>query len=213
MAVDLNNLSTKTLVELFNLVSDKPTKKFESKEAGIKRLTKALADANSEVFDAGNSEYDVRMIITDTDDEGKPGFIDADGMLVVIEPVTSPAIDDELTMLKFKGNENLIKESDLKPIPAEPAKKTNKRDRSAASREVGRQSPLLGKTLTLVRAANPKRLKSRTAVRYEIYRVVKTSDEFVRICEEQGLGTRREILSDLAYDSKQEFIKLTQSEA
>lgn len=103
-------------------------------------------------------------------------------------------------------------EHDIRPIatvvaPAAPSveintKKTTKR---------GRKSSLTGKKITLVREKNPKREKSRTAVRYEVYREAecKTSDDFIRICEERKLGTRREILSDLDYDSKQEFIKLS----
>lgn len=75
----------------------------------------------------------------------------------------------------------------------------------------GRKSGLTGKKVTLVREKNPKRPGSKTAVRYEVYREAecKTSDDYIRICEERKLGTRREILSDLDYDSKQEFIKLS----
>lgn len=73
----------------------------------------------------------------------------------------------------------------------------------------GRKSDLLGKNLSVVRDANPKREGSRTRVRYEVYKECKTSDDFMRICEERNLGTRREILSDLAYDSEQQFIRLS----
>lgn len=73
----------------------------------------------------------------------------------------------------------------------------------------GRKSNLIGKKLAVIRDKNPKRAGSRTAVRYEVYHECKTSDDFIRICEERNLGTRREILSDLDYDSKQEFIRLS----
>lgn len=73
----------------------------------------------------------------------------------------------------------------------------------------GRKSPHLGKKITIIREKNPKMPSSRAHARYEIYRSVKTSDEYVAKCLELGLGSRREILGDLAYDSKQHSIKLS----
>lgn len=116
-------------------------------------------------------------------------------------------------------------EYDIRPIPAEvdPHAASNKMIADAMAnnpefaamvkvdgkKKQGRKSSLLGKKLELVREKNPKRDNSRTKVRYELYREVKTSDEFIRLCEERKLGSRREILSDLAYDSEQEFIRLS----
>lgn len=81
-------------------------------------------------------------------------------------------------------------------------------DAEGAGGKRGRKSKLTGRALELVREKNPKRDGSRTKIRYEVYREVTSSDDFIRLCEERGLGTRREILSDLDYDSKQQFIKL-----
>lgn len=99
-------------------------------------------------------------------------------------------------------------EYDIRPIAApEPTKDTVVTQKTV--KKQGRKSSLLGKKLELVREKNPKRDGSRTKVRYELYREVKTSDEFIALCEERKLGSRREILSDLAYDSEQEFIRLS----
>ena len=73
----------------------------------------------------------------------------------------------------------------------------------------GRKSPLLGLKLKLVRVENPKRPGTRTHIRYTMYKKVATSTEYMDACLAAGLGTRREILSDLAWDSQQGFIKLT----
>lgn len=73
----------------------------------------------------------------------------------------------------------------------------------------GRKSPLLGQKLKLVRADNPKRPGTRTHIRYIMYKKVSTSTEYIDTCLAAGLGTRREILSDLAWDSQQGFIKLS----
>lgn len=72
----------------------------------------------------------------------------------------------------------------------------------------GRKSPLLGRKLKLVRADNPKRTGTRTHIRYTMYKKVSNSTEYMEACLDAGLGTRREILSDLAWDSQQGFIKL-----
>ena len=105
-------------------------------------------------------------------------------------------------------DEEKLDESVGSVVPAEEAKVA---PTDVVTTKRGRKSGLLGKKLTLVREANPKREKSATRIRYEIYRLPEcaTSDDFMRICTEQGLGSRREILSDLDYDSKQQFIKLS----
>lgn len=100
-------------------------------------------------------------------------------------------------------------EYDIRPIPALTAPSDEPVVEKKTVKKQGRKSSLLGKKLELVREKNPKRDGSRTKVRYEVYREVKTSDEFIRLCEERKLGSRREILSDLAYDSEQEFIRLS----
>lgn len=73
----------------------------------------------------------------------------------------------------------------------------------------GRKSPLLGRVLKLVEKKNPKRAGTRTHQRYAHYTDCKTSSEYMDLCLSHGLGTRREILSDLAWDSTQGFIKLS----
>jgi hypothetical protein len=102
-------------------------------------------------------------------------------------------------------------EHDIRPIVTEEPVAPMVQKTEKTTKRRGRKSSLTGKKITLVREKNPKREKSRTAVRYEVYREAecKTSDDFIRICEERKLGTRREILSDLDYDSKQEFIRLS----
>ena len=81
--------------------------------------------------------------------------------------------------------------------------------RLLSDRSRRRPSSFLGKRLTLLRRKNPKTPNSRTNMRYEKYRECKTSDEFLTKCVESNLGTRREILSDLDFDSRQQFIKLS----
>lgn len=73
----------------------------------------------------------------------------------------------------------------------------------------GKASPLMGKTITLVTTANPKRPGSRTWARYKQYTDGLTTDEYLRLSTEGGLGTVREVLSDLNYDRKMGFIKLS----
>ena len=81
---------------------------------------------------------------------------------------------------------------------------------SAAPKERGvRTSGLMGRTIELVTAENPKREKSRTRARYALYHTGMTTDQYMAQCLSQGLGTKREILSDLHHDSTIGFIKLS----
>lgn len=139
--MNLENLSIKQLVEIYNLVANASIAKFKDKPTGVARVAKALAETNQEVFE----------------------------------------VDGEL---------------DVRPIP------------QSAKIDAGRISPLLGKKITLLVPSNPKRPGSRTRARYELYRTCKTSDDYMTACLKQGLGSRREIFSDLSYDSKKKFIQL-----
>ena|SRR5690348_8949002 len=69
-------------------------------------------------------------------------------------------------------------------------------------------SQLLGREVRVLAPENPKRPGSRTFKRFELYSQCATSDEYLRLCQERGLGSRREVLSDLAWDSQHRFIAL-----
>jgi hypothetical protein len=162
-------LSLAQMAELYNLIADKPIKKFKDKPTAIARLEKALADSGMEVFEV-DGEWDVR--------------------------VSSSEVDETEDTVENKEREEAVPSDQLGV--------------AKARNSGGRRSPLLGKKIVLKRTENPKRKGSRTAVRYEVYSEegCRTSDDFMAICLERNLGTRREILSDLAYDSQQHFIRL-----
>lgn len=152
MSVDLSILSTSQLVELYNLIADKPVKSFRDKTTAVRRFAATLESSGYEVFEAEPGDYDVRVSSTEVD-------------------------------------------------PTE--------DATVERKAGGRRSPLLGRKLKLLRVENPKRKNSRTFARYSFYADVKTSTEYMDLCLAHGLGSRREILSDLAWDSKQNFIRLS----
>jgi len=161
-------LSLAQMAELYNLITDKPVKKFKDKPTAIARLEKALADSAMEIFEV-DGDWDVR--------------------------VSSTEVDETEDTIENPERETTIPSDQL--------------GEAKARKSGGRVSPLLGKRLSLKRTENPKRKGSRTAVRYAVYSECRTSDDFMAICLERDLGTRREILSDLAYDSAQHFIRLS----
>ncbi len=77
---------------------------------------------------------------------------------------------------------------------------------SRAYKGSGAASPLMGRVVSLVRP-NVKRPGSRTRVRYNLYRVGMTGAEYLALCLAGNLGSVREVLSDLNYDSKMGFIE------
>lgn len=91
------------------------------------------------------------------------------------------------------------------PITAEPA---SEETAPAEKRRGGRESAMPACRVVLLRKENPKRAKSRTHARYALYTDGMLAADYMRICTERGLGSRREILSDLAWDSDQQFIRL-----
>jgi hypothetical protein len=65
MTNTLEALSLVVVTELYNLIAEKPVKKFESKAKGIARLAALLQEKGQEVFNAGTDEapdYDIRPI-------------------------------------------------------------------------------------------------------------------------------------------------------
>lgn len=63
MTIALETLSLVVITDLYNLVAEKPIKKFESKAKGTARLEALLTQKGEEVFNAGTDEepvYDIR---------------------------------------------------------------------------------------------------------------------------------------------------------
>lgn len=79
---------------------------------------------------------------------------------------------------------------------------------AATYKGTGAASPLMGKVITLVTLANPKRPGSRTRARYALYNTGLTTDEYLARSVAGNLGSVREVLSDLNYDRKMGFITL-----
>lgn len=194
MSVILDTLSLANLASLYNLLAEKPVTKFKDKATGVARLVKILDETKHEVFEV-DGEYDVRPEFREVAME-KPV-----AAMVPQQGAYKIATDEDIHAASNKLIGDAIANSP--ELAAMVVVKDGKKR--------GRKSGLTGKKVTLVREKNPKRPGSKTAVRYEVYREAecKTSDDYIRLCEERGLGTRREILSDLDYDSKQEFIKLS----
>lgn len=62
MTIALDTLSLVVITDLYNLVAEKPVKKFESKAKGVARLTAVLEATGQEVVAFDDADYDVRPI-------------------------------------------------------------------------------------------------------------------------------------------------------
>jgi hypothetical protein len=85
-------------------------------------------------------------------------------------------------------------------VPAEPVATTQSKR--------GKKSPVMDLVITYSVVQNPKSKNSKTYFRFNLYKIGMTGQEYMDACLAQELGSRREIFSDLNYDSKMGFIVL-----
>jgi hypothetical protein len=85
-------------------------------------------------------------------------------------------------------------------VPAEPVATTQSKR--------GKKSPVMDLVITYSAVQNPKSKNSKTHFRFNLYKIGMTGQEYMDACLARELGSRREILSDLNYDSKMGFIVL-----
>jgi hypothetical protein len=85
-------------------------------------------------------------------------------------------------------------------VPAEPVATTQSKR--------GHKSPMLAMVVRNVIDKNPKSKNSKTYFRFNLYKIGMTGQEYMDACLARELGSRREIFSDLNYDSKMGFIVL-----
>lgn len=199
--IDYSTFPMAALVVSYNVVakalSQTQVKKFSDKPTAVKRLAAIIDQAKAAGIDLHMAPNGA--VIGVIPSESTTGFLppstamvhDAKGQLVdgtVMVPYETLAEKTDSEVVSTDGTTTV----------AEPAKERAKR-----------KSSLMGKTITLEVSENPKRNGSRTRVRYALYTTGMTTDEYMEKCLAGGLGTKREILSDLSYDSEMGFIKLS----
>lgn len=201
------------LVVAYNTVAEhlpetKPVAKFTDKATAVARLNKILDAAHDAGFVVSylpNGAIDEIVQMTGVEVSGAPATIKIEG-----DEFVDPTEIEETVPTVYSATGELVDGTVMVPYEtlAEKGEATTTEVAAAPARGK-RQSALMGKTITLVVEQNPKRKDSRTRTRYDLYKTGLTTDEYMAQSLAQGLGTVREVLSDLHYDSTMGFIKLS----
>lgn len=207
----LRSMSNRELAALYSGFAETPIKKFESHTAGLVRLDKELLERGMELFLNGGF-VSVRAAESEAGgdaDEAKPADlqpkvvggteVDASRAPEVQEAPKAPEVQTAQEAPTTQDAPTVQEAPTTQDVPktAEP------------KRTVARDSRYMNHTIELVSEKNPKRPGTKAWTRFGRYISGMTTEEYQELVLREDLGDRRDVLRDLWWDSKHEFIRLT----